>query len=316
MTFYIAYKTHKKGIWLFKPILLAAGIILLCLTTSVYVTQAASPLSELVASDLIVDVDWLKENIGNKDLVVVDTRDEAEYLEEHISGAVNIPVKSTFGKPPENDLIAPISHIQNVMSEAGIDNNTKVILYDDGDLIDAARVFWVLEVYGHKRAAILNGGFSIWREKGLSLSSEPTKLPKKTFLPTIVPNILSTKFSTRLAINDKSKTIIDARSAQEYLGQKSKTSRFGHIPSAINIPFYTNFDEKSGVKKLKTIESLEKNYQNVDRDKKVITYCNRGKESALTYFILRRLGFNVSAYDGSWLEWSSDNSLPVNIPDK
>ncbi len=266
------------------------------------------------STDLMVEADWLEDNYNKKNTIVVDTRSADLYTQEHIVGAVNIPVESTFGAPPENDMIAPISHIQKIFSTSGIDNNTHVVLYDDGRHVDAARVFWVFEVYGHKHVVLLNGGYAAWKEKSLPVSSQIVKPEHKEFLPTIVPNILSTKFSTRLAINDVSKTIVDARSEQEYSGQKSQTSRFGHIPSAINIPHHLNYAVQDGVRKIKPIAQLENLYERIDPNKKVITYCNRGKESALTYFILRRLGFNVSAYDGSWMEWSSDNSLPVDLP--
>lgn len=263
---------------------------------------------------LLIEVDWLKNNIKRSQVVVVDARKESEYLQGHIDGAVNIPVESTYGNAPNNDLVGPISQVQSIIENAGIDNDTKVILYDDGKYTDAARIFWVLEVYGHKHASILNGGFPAWKDHALPVSTNKTSLPKKTFLPSIVPDILSTKLSTRLAINDKSKLIVDARSSQEYSGKKSRTDRFGHIPSSVNIPFYLNYDTYSGITKLKPVEELKKVYENIGHDKKIIAYCNRGKESALTYFVLRRLGYNVSAYDGSWLEWSADDSLPVIAP--
>ena len=291
------------------------GILFAAISNTALAVNTAKVSQSGGATDLMVEVEWLAQHYNKQNTIIVDTRDPKIYTAGHIEGAVNIPVESTFGEPPHNDVIAPISHIQKIFSAAGIDSNSKVIVYDEGNHVDAARVFWVFEVYGHKHVVLLNGGYTAWQEKSLPASTQPTLPEHKEFVPTIVPNNLSTKFSMRLAINDTSKTIIDARSEQEYTGLKSKTSRFGHIPSAINIPFHMNYETQDGIRKIKTVPQLETLYENVDPSKKVIAYCNRGKESALTYFILRRLGFNVSAYDGSWLEWSSDDSLPVVSPE-
>jgi len=264
---------------------------------------------------LLVQPQWLKSHLHENGLVVVDTRLARFYHAGHINNAINIPVVSTFDDKPHDDLVAPISHIRQLFSRAGIGNDTHVIVYDDGDFINAARVFWVLEVYGHQHVTMLDGGYTLWANRGLPVSTATGKYPPATFIPTIVPEHLSTKFSTRLAIDDDSKIIIDARSKDEYKGLKSETARKGHIPRAISIPFSENIDTlPDGSHRIKSIRQLTSLYKDIDRDKKVITYCNRGKQSALTYFILRQLGFNVSAYDGSWVEWSADASLPVAGP--
>lgn len=278
----------------------------------VYAANSSETVHPLqLPSGFIVDVTWLNQNYKNGSIVVVDVRDPAIYSNGHINGAVNIPVQNTFSSKSDNEIVAPISHIQQLLSESGIDNDTNIILYDDGEYVNAARVFWVLEVYGHKKVSILDGGFPIWQQKSLPVSNINTKRQLKTYVPTIVPEILSTKFSTRLAINDENKQIIDARSIEEYIGRKSITERFGHIPNAINIPSSLNYKNINGINIIKTIDELNGIYKDIDTSKKVIAYCNKGKESALTYLILRRLGYRVSAYDGSWLEWSRDPALPV-----
>jgi len=259
----------------------------------------------------IVDVTWLNQNYKNGSVVVVDVREPTIYSNGHISGAVSIPVQSTFSSKSDNEIIAPISHIQQLLSESGIDNETNIVLYDDGEYVNAARVFWVLEVYGHKKVSILDGGFPLWQLKSLPTSDTNVKRQPSIYVPTIVPEILSTKFSTRLAISDETKQIIDARSNDEYIGRKSITERFGHIPNSINIPSSLNYKNIDGINIIKTIDELNGIYKDIDSSKKVIAYCNKGKESALTYLILRRLGYRVSAYDGSWLEWSRDPTLPV-----
>jgi thiosulfate/3-mercaptopyruvate sulfurtransferase len=92
------------------------------------------------------------------------------------------------------------------------------------------------------------------------------------------------------------------------------TSRSGHIRSAINIPGLDVFDSSNDDRHLKSIDQLRALYANIDPSKSVVTYCNDGVRASATYFVLRRLGYNVANYDGAWLEWGNDTSLPIDAP--
>ena len=257
----------------------------------------------------LVDHGWLLGEMGSPDLVVLDTRPREAYLKQHIKGAVSLPVWDTFGESPRADLAAPISKIQALFSAAGIDQQTRVVLYDDGEMINAARVFWILEMHGHRRVLLLSPGFRGWQAAGLPTDAEKVQPRLRQFLSHVAPDRLATKLSTRLAIDDSNVVIIDARSEAGYNGKKSDARRKGHIPGAINIPFERNFTPDG--KSLLPFKELEAIYSGVSRDKKIIAYCNKGRHSALTYFIMRQLGYDVSAYDGSWFEWGNDLQLPI-----
>jgi len=88
----------------------------------------------------------------------------------------------------------------------------------------------------------------------------------------------------------------------------SKTGYFGHISTAINIPFDLNLNASTS--KLLSLSELSKLYEMLDKKKPVIVYCNKGKQSALSYVVLRYLGYKVSAYDGSWFEWGRKKNFP------
>ena len=60
----------------------------------------------------------------------------------------------------------------------GIDRDTTVVAYDDGGSVLAARLFFVLEYYGHERVRVVNGGLGKWRREGRPLeSTAPTITP-------------------------------------------------------------------------------------------------------------------------------------------
>lgn len=245
------------------------------------------------------------------DTIILDVRETAEYESGHIPGAVSLPVNKTFSPSGRTDKVGSLSYIQDLFGHAGIDMNTKVIIYDNGRFIDAGRMFWVLEVFGHTQAKVLDGGFKAWQEIGLPISFERHTPKSKRFLAAIQPGKLATKLSVRLVSQSRHKTLLDSRSEEEFLGQKSITARAGHIPSAVNIHWQQNFQMLQGVPSMKPLAELKQLYAGLDMGKPVVTYCNKGKESSFTYLILRELGFDVSHYDGSWFEWSNDDSLPI-----
>ena len=73
--------------------------------------------------------------------------------------------------------------------------------------------------------------------------------------------------------------------------------------------------EGEEVRVWKSKEDLEKLLLDigVTKDKEIIVYCRTGREASHLYFTLRYgLGFpHVHLYRGSWVEWSSDKTLPV-----
>jgi thiosulfate/3-mercaptopyruvate sulfurtransferase len=260
---------------------------------------------------LLVDVAWLQHHRQAETLVVVDVRPAALFWQGHIPGAVNIPVEHTFNSQPPRYRVGSLQSIESLFGQAGIDNHSDVLLYDDGSFVDAGRMFWIFEVYGHRRAAILNGGLPAWKKQGNAVVLQ-SEIPKaKSFVANIQPERLATKLDTLLAIKDGNKILLDARAGEEYAGKVSKAKRFGHIPNAINFPVTHNLVQVNGVTKLRPQVELEAIYASLDQDKPVITYCNRGKASSFSYFVLRYLGRDVSHYDGSWLEWANDPVLPI-----
>lgn len=269
----------------------------------------------LVWADLparLLDVDWLEQNLQQSGLRILDVRPAAQYGENHIPGAVNLPFASTFAAPPRENMMASVSQIQRLFSEAGIDSQTDVLLYDAGEFIYAARVLWILEAYGHRHSALLNGGMAAWRAAGFSLQQQAVVAKPSQFLPRIDPDRIATKLSTRLAIESDSSRILDVRDPLEYHGEMTQASRHGHIPGAINIPWNENYiTDTQGVSRIKSLPELRQLYADIDPEHEVISYCNRGEHGALTHFILRELGYQVSTYDGSWIEWGNDPELPV-----
>lgn len=268
----------------------------------------ADPLA--VPNDPLIETQWLQTNLHAQGLRVLDLRGPGAYSLGHIEGAVNVPIMSLFDEGERRNTVAPVAAIQEVMSAAGVNNSDVVALYDDGSLVDGGRAFWVLELYGHQRVLLLDGGFPAWSRQHRSASGAPVKPVRTAYLPSIQPHRLATKFSTRLGVDNPNVVIVDARSTPEYLGEESHTGQYGHIAKAISLPALQTLEKRDGVTYTKPLAEVQAMYSVVPRDKQVITYCTIGSKAALTYFNFRRLGYNVANYDGSWKEWGADPAMP------
>jgi len=253
----------------------------------------------------------LQKKIDNQALIILDARNADDYDVLHIKNAINFPVDLTYKHKNVNGQLQSPANMQAYFRERGISKNSSVIIYDDGQLVDAARVFWALEAYGLSSVKILDHGFNYWVSKDLATSQDIPVVTPSQYVATINHQRLSSKFTTQLAIHNKNKTVIDARSNRAYKGEISSAKRFGHIPTAINLPFNDNLMQDAGFLALKPISELKKVYAAIPRDKKIIIYCKFGRVSSTNYFALRELGHDVSNYDASWREWGNDDTLPI-----
>ena len=268
--------------------------------------------SLIQAESLRVDVDWLNENLDRNDIVIIDTRPLEQYEAGHIPGAISLPDKLTYQHKEQSGLIVEPDIIQGLLRERGIDTEDFIVVYDDGSLVDAARVFWTLEVYGIRQVRVLNGGFADWQAKKFTVTRDAPRVEPSNYVARVDHRRIASKFSTRLATINPNQFVIDARSDKAYRGEVSTAERFGHIPSAINISVHEHFAQQSGSgKHLLPVDELARIYKDVPKDEKVVLYCEIGRVSTTNYLALRELGYDVANYDASWREWGNDLSLPI-----
>jgi len=263
------------------------------------------------AESLRTTPQWLKQNLGQPDLVILDTRAQTDYEISHIAGAVNFPDDLTYEQKSKRGNIADPATMATLLRERGIDNTKRIIIYDAGQLVDAARVFWALEVYGLQKVKILSPGYEAWEKLGFPTSAQVPRVTPSDYLPTVDHRRIATKFTTQLATRNPHQLIIDARHPQAYKGKTSSARRFGHIPTAINIPVDSNLNTNNGEIALRNVTDLKALYADVPKDRKVIVYCAKGRVSATDYLAMRELGYDVANYDASWQEWGNDFNLPI-----
>jgi len=258
----------------------------------------------------MVSSSWFKSHLKDPKLVIIDVRKHKIYLQGHLKHAVNLP---TFEKLFDKNLFMPkLNILKETFSDAGIDDKSLVVVYDNGDFIWAARCYWLLQVLGHKNVGILRDDYVALKNMGFSISKN-NYIPKKAnFIPMVNKSMIETKLSTLVALHKK--TIIDGRPADYYNGKKSSAKRYGHIPTALNYPGSGNSRKTTSGNHILKLSQLKKLYSKLDKKKPIILYCMDGADASMNYLVLKKLGYKASVYEGGWIEWGDDPSLPMVNP--
>ena len=256
--------------------------------------------------NLVVSVDWLKQHARDANVRIVDSRPAADYEKGHLPGAVSLPVAETFDPAQQKNYPDTKEKLEALLAGKGIGNTTRVVTYDNGKETTGPRLFWTLEFLGHTNAAVLDGGLKAWQSAGGEVTSEVPTVQAASFESKIDPAKLPTKQQCELAIGDKTKVILDARSPEEFRGEDVRAKFGGHIPGSVNIDYRENFTSGTELKSPAALKSLYES-KGVTRDKEVISLCQTGQRSSVSYWTLRLLGYpKVGNYAGSWVEWGND----------
>lgn len=287
--------------------------------------------------DLLVETDWLFDNLLRSDLRVFEcgarpspNPDKALakkyplrpqsgrplYHEAHIPGAnfIDLPTDLTDQTSEIPMMMPPIEQLVEVMQASGIEDGTTVVLYSSTSPMWATRIWWMLRSVGFENAKILNGGIRKWRAEGRPISTESPKYARAKFTPKPHDGVFVIKEDVIAALSDPDTVLLHALTESVFDGTDDTRvfGRRGHIPDSVNVPSDSLHDPDTG-----TYLSPEKLAQlfaeKFDTSAaRIITYCGGGINATNNAFALALLGHeNVAIYDGSMNEWGNDHSLPI-----
>ena len=299
--------------------------------TAIIITIAFSLFFTLksYAAEPLISVDWLKSNLSNEKLIVLDIRNKIDggskdaFEVSHIPTAVysnyledgwRTTVDGIVGKLP------PLKDLEILIGGLGINNDSHVIVVPGGvsstDFGSAARVFWTFKVLGHNNVSILDGGYAAW------IGQLPTQIETGTVNPTTAifkadfqSKYLATTEDVVNALANNSSVLVDARPEEQFLG-KSKSGKAlaaGTIPGSFNLQQQTLVeDNTSFFKDAITVAQLVKEV-GIESTEGEIAFCNTGHWATVAWFALSEvLGHdNVKNYDGSMVEWTADPARPL-----
>jgi thiosulfate/3-mercaptopyruvate sulfurtransferase len=249
------------------------------------------------------------------------------YEAGHIPGAVAWDFQTDLQDPARGDLI-DTAGVEALLSRAGIDQDTCVVLYSGLNNILATFAFWLLKIYGLPSVRLLDGDRRKWLDEGHPTSSETTEVrPSRYRAEQPDWNLRADRETVLQVLGSGTHTLVDARSAEMYSGaDKAGAPRGGHIPGAVNLAASRVLGPDGSVIgwRIPTVqedgafrpaEELQELFDGLGivRGKPVITYCVRGGLSTHAWFVLTQLlGYDgVREYDRSWAEWGSVEGLPI-----
>jgi thiosulfate/3-mercaptopyruvate sulfurtransferase len=264
---------------------------------------------------LLVEADELQRRLGEPGLVIVDMSRRETHQSLHIPGAVFLDYgQIVAARPPVMGLLPGDRQIEEALSATGIAADSHVIAYDDEGGGKAARLLWTLEAIGHPGGySLLDGGLHVWANEGHPLTDQATPV-RPTAYQVLRHNEapLADRRWIVAHLQDPSVALLDARSPEEYSGERRYAMKGGHIPGAVNLEWTEPMDHNRNLRLRPGDEvKAELARLGVTPEKTVVAYCQTHHRSAYTWFVLHYLGFKAKGYGGSWSDWGNAPDTPV-----
>ena len=290
------------------------------------VDAAPGPGQGYPKTELLVSPQDLAPRIKEPGVVVVDARSKSRYLLGHINGAVHIDGGCGGPLVEEGDeapcMLVTAEKAAAVFAASGVTLGREVVIYGDKASWGAeGRIFWILEMLGHSRARLLDGGFSEWKRLGLPVGRWPTKAENSPGFGAPArydPARASTTEAIAGSVGSEGFYILDNRTAEEYKGAVLYgEARGGHIPGSILLPWTDFLGDDYRLKSAVEIEGLLRARgvpvgKSSGQDARIVALCTGGIRSGFGYFVMRLMGYEkVSNYDGSWWAWAKRLDLPA-----
>jgi thiosulfate/3-mercaptopyruvate sulfurtransferase len=262
--------------------------------------------------DLLVDTEWVAAHAADANVRIVDMR-QSGYAAGHVPGAVYVsPVAIRDAKAPPTFLPTPAAFAA-MMGGLGISNSTRVVVYDERGGLYAARLWWILNYYGHTNVALMDGGWIKWTAEHRPTPTEVATPRAATFEAHAQPRWLATAADVVAAIDKPGVKIVDARTAAEIEGKDLRNiRRGGFVPSST--PVYWEDLLEPQLKTFKSADELKRIYEarGIVPSQEVIVYCQVGMRASVDLFALRLIGYDkLRNYYGAWDEWGNRDDLPL-----
>ncbi|MDO8876480.1 MAG: sulfurtransferase [Pseudolabrys sp.] len=283
-------------------------------------TASAAP-----GAEPLVTVEWLKNNLNDKDVVVLDIRSAIDgggakaFAEAHIPGSVHSDYDKAGWRVTRNNvpfMLPTVAELEKLIGDIGIDEDKHVVVVPAGvsytDFGSAARTYWTLKVVGLKNVSILDGGVAAWRAAGLPVESGEKKPTATIFTATLDKSLIAQGPEVEAIESKGNAVLIDARPASFFFGKEKapNASAYGHIPGSVNVDSAAYYDARTN--KLKPKAELVALSSHIPAGP-AVSYCNTGHWAATDWFVLHELlgRKDVRVYDGSMVEWTANASRPV-----
>ena len=265
----------------------------------------------------IVSADWLKKNLNNPNLVLLDAS-----MDANTDNIVTIPssrkfdLKNVFkdkSSPFPNTVPKP-EEFELECQKIGINQDSEIIVFDKRGIYLSPRVWWLFNVMGHKNIAVLDGGLPNWIDEGFPTSDQYLEaLETGNFKANFDKDLVIGFQQVKDNISSNNFVVVDARSKGRFNGTESeprKHLKSGSIENSVNI----HFQEVLSNGKFKSKEELNELFtEKLEGEKELVFSCGSGI-TACIIMLAGQIGYGDSKkiYDGSWTEWAEKNDLTIS----
>src|SRR3984885_10733936 len=142
----------------------------------------------------LVTTGWLAGELGKPHLGVFDATKylpnepkdgKTEFLRAHVPGARYFDIDQVADLDTDLPHMVPTpGRFAKLMGALGVGNDSQVVFYDQKGLASAARGWWLMGLFGHDKAAVLDGGLPKWIKEGRAVEAGIQAAPTQAkFLP-------------------------------------------------------------------------------------------------------------------------------------
>jgi thiosulfate/3-mercaptopyruvate sulfurtransferase len=276
---------------------------------------AVAGVAQTPRTDLLVSTADLARQLNDPALVILHVVDrESSFTDGHIPGAhfLRYGDFAVDGDRGVGSELPPIDAISRVFEAVGVSDNTRVVIYGSST-VAAARAFFTLDVVGHPRVALLDGGLSAWKAEGRAIEAGSAPSARRgTFTPKLNLARLADAAFIQQQMATSGISLLDIRPDAEYVGTDGGMGGMhtpGHIAGARQLPWNTLVREDGRFLSAPELEAKLR-AAGVATGKPVVTYCMVGMRASVAYFVARYLGYDARLYDGSIMDWTQ-RKLPT-----
>ena len=278
-----------------------------------------------IEAGALVETEWLADRLADPTLRILDASyfgpggiepARKQYLDGHILGAIFFDINDVAEPGGAKEHTFPSAEVlARKVSALGIGNDHHIVVYDHlGGTCAAARVWYMFRAFGHDRVSVLNGGRTKWTAENRAMSQDTPNLPPADFKVSAAPRLRS-KADMRANIDTRAYQVLDARGQGRFEGTEPEPRpglRSGHIPGSLNLPFLQLIDADAKTWKSPEVIRERCAAAGVDLAKPLTTTCGSGVSACTLALGAHLVGkSDVAIYDGSWIDWGSDASVPV-----